>query len=201
MADEHPDARRERRLAEARARRGTTEWEAEGAALAAKKAEEARAAERRRKSASTANVRKSPENSSDMFGHPWPVWFQMRDAGVEYLQQCARERRYATYGELWQAIGDALGEDIGNHWRQLPILLGYMSVAAFPDLDLILTALVVSPDQSDGPGPGFFRIAAELGALSETESPPEGENWSMTDAQRAYWDETVHALFDRFALA
>lgn len=193
MNDEPPDLRRERRLAEARAQRGTAARAEQVAVLQREKAAE------RRNAASKRSGRRTPENSPDMFGHPWPVWFAMRDAALAYMKVCASEGRLTSYRETWAAVEAALGEDLGNPWRQIPSLLGYVSVHAYPELDLIPTALVVTPDSDDEPGPGFFRIAAELGALDDAESPPEGESWTMSQAQRDYWQVNVQGMFDRFA--
>ena len=122
----------------------------------------------------------------------------MRDAARRHLERCAAEGHLTTYGELWDAISADLGRDLGNHWRQLPNLLGYVSVAAYEDLELIPTALVVAPDLGDEPGPGFFRIAAELGAIPDAEAPPEGEAWTMSPSQRAFWETQVEGLYQRF---
>jgi hypothetical protein len=162
--------------------------------------ERTRAVERQREALKRSG-RRTPGNSPDMFGHPWPVWFAMRDAVLDHVKVCASERRLTSYGETWAVVQATLGADLGNPWRQIPSLLGYVSVAAYPELDLIPTALVVAPDSDDEPGPGFFRIAAELGALDDSESPPEGESWVMSEAQRTYWQANVQGMFDRFAPA
>src|SRR5690606_16720324 len=124
----------------------------------------------------------------------------MRDAALDYLKACAAERRLTSYGELWKAVERALNTDLGNHWRQLPVLLGHVSYEAFAEFELIPTALVVAPGANDEPGPGFFRIAAELGVLPDSDSPAIGETWTtMSDRQREFWLAAVEGMYDRFA--
>lgn len=193
MSYEDPELRRDRRLAKIRAQRGTPERQAEIEAIQRRKTEG------QRRTSASPNGRRSPENSPDMFGHPWPTWFAMREAGLEHLTTCASDRRLTSYKELWDAIERSLDQDLGNHWRQLPVLLGYMSVQALSEYDLIPTALVVAPDENNEPGPGFFRIAADLGLLAEADAPPIGEDWTMSDTQRTFWEATVEGMYDRFA--
>jgi len=190
MVEEHLEVRRQRQRDEIRAMRGTTERLDQIAAIANEKAAKQRAVSR-------SSGRKSPSNSTDMFGHSWPEWFTMRDVALDYLESAAAEKRLTSYGEVWEHVGNALGTDPGSHWRQLPNLLGYVSVKAFEAYELIPTALVVTPGH-EGPEVGFFRIAVELGDLDDSELPPEGEPWAMSDSQRAYWNATVERLFDRF---
>ena len=191
MSDEHPEVRRQRQRDEIRSTRGSAERLDQIAAIAAEKA---RAQQR---SGSRSSGRKSPSNSADMFGHRWPEWFQMRDTALQFLESVAAEKRLTSYGEVWGHIGKALDTELGSHWRQLPNLLGYVSVKAFAAYELVPTALVVTPGQ-DGPEAGFFRIAVELGDLDDSHSPEEGEPWTMSDAQRTYWNSTVEQLFARF---
>ena len=196
MSTEHPDVRRQRRIDEIRAGRGTPEREEQIRAIAERKDQEAR---RRKQSSGTRSGRRTPDNSPDIFGHPWPKWFQMRDVALDYLRTCAAERRLTTYHELWAAIEASVGEDLGNSWRQLPNLLGYVSEQGYPDLGWIPTALVVAHDNDDEPGPGFFRIAAQLGILDEADAPPTGQAWEMTERQRAFWQEQIEGMFNRCA--
>ena len=195
MIVEQPEDARARRVAEIRLLRGTPERLQRIAELEQKK--------NRPKSKSTSGKggRKTPENSSAMFGHPWPVWFEMRDAASAHFRECASEQRTTSYTELWRAINEAIGEDLGDHWRQLPILLGFVAEHSFNDLGLISTALVVHQEGDDEPGPGFFRIAAELGALPEADAPPKGVDWRITERQRDFWQSSVDGMFERFAAA
>ena len=124
----------------------------------------------------------------------------MRDAAIEYLNVCAAEHRLTTYNELWAAIERSLGIELGNPWRPMPNLLGYVSEKGYPELGWIPTALIVAHDNDDEPGPGFFRIAAKLGALPEADAPPPGQDWEMTGRQRAFWDSQIQGMFGRSSI-
>jgi hypothetical protein len=142
--------------------------------------------------------RKTPENSDSFFGHTWPEWFTMRDAGAAIILEHARAREYLTYPELWAGIRARVDFEIGHPWRQIPILLGYISDYTFEEIGLFVTALVVDGDPQVGPSEGFFRLAAQRGALPEADAPPTGIPWKgMTTAQRAFWEEQVTRIFQK----
>ena len=143
----------------------------------------------------TSSGRKTPQNSDTYFGHSWPEWSEMVDVGIAYLIECAKRHRTAAYGELWEAIEKVLGRDIGNSWRQMPQLLGYISERSFEGVGLFLTALVVDDVPDGHPEQGFFRLAAKRGALPEREAPRMGEPWTITSTQRRFWEEQVAAIF------
>jgi hypothetical protein len=143
--------------------------------------------------------RKTPENSDSYFDHTWPEWFEMRDAGIAYVSELAREARKTRYGELWKEIRNRLGRDIGSHIYQLPMLLEYMSVDFFEDTGLILTALVEYAEGEEKPGDGFFRLAGALGAIPKDQVPEYGTEWvNMTPEQEAFWKSQVEKLFEYF---
>jgi hypothetical protein len=193
VPNHHPDSdARERRLAEIRARRGSPERLA--------RIEELQAAKVASKKNTTSDGRKTPGNSSEMFGHSWPFWFRMRDAGYEYICECARKRTMTTYKGVWEAVAARVGEDVGNHWRQLPQLLGHISEHTYPTIGFIATALVIYEEGDEHPGPGFFRLAASMGVLARKDSPPTREEWvGMTDAQRGFWETHVNGMFAQFS--
>lgn len=193
MIVEQPEDARARRMAAIRALRGTPDRLQRIADLEQQKVRS------KKPSTSGKGGRKTPENSSHMFNHPWSVWFEMRDAANAYLCQCATERRTTSYAELWGVISSAIGEDLGDHWRQLPILLGFVSKKSFTEMELISSALIVYKDGDAEPGPGFFRIAADLGALPESDVPPKGVVTPITENQRQFWEASVAGMYERFA--
>ncbi len=135
--------------------------------------------------------RRTPANSPDYFGHPWPEWFEMCDAAIDELLAVARSGRTLTYGQLWEAVERRLGRPIGNSWRQLPNLLGWLPARPANPPGLLLSALVVE-EQTREPNEGFFRLAAEQRLLDEAQAPPVGEPWpGMSTAQRSFWLEHV----------
>ena len=109
--------------------------------------------------------RKTPDNSDSFFGHTWPEWFAMRDAGAAIILEHARAGEYLTYPELWAGVRSRVGFEIGDPWRQVPILLEYISDYTFEDIGLFVTALVVDGTPANGPSEGFFRLAGQRGAL------------------------------------
>jgi hypothetical protein len=140
--------------------------------------------------------RKSPDNSDSYFGHTWPEWFAMRDAGAAIILEHGRIRHYLTYPQLWAGIRKRVEFEIGHPWRQIPSLLGYISDYTFEEIGLFVTALVVDGDPSNGPSEGFFRLAAQRGALAERDAPPTGIPWTgMTTGQKAFWEEQVARIF------
>ena len=193
MTFDHPEDRREKRLAEIRARRGTPE-------RLAKIAELEHLQPRRKTPEPSPGQRKNPQNSTSFFGHSWPEWFEMRDAAFSFLCVCAGERRLSSYHELWTTVGTALGKDLGNHWRQLPHLLGYVSERSLEEVGVLATALVIydPDDASSSPGPGFFSLAVSLGLLDAADGPQDADTWTMTNRQRTFWRQQVQGMFDRF---
>jgi hypothetical protein len=124
----------------------------------------------------------------------------MRDAGMEHIAEWSRRCELTTYADLWSGIVARVGSDAGDPWRQLPMLLGYISDEHHEAVGAIPTAVVVYDLADKHPGPGFFRLAASYGLLPDEDAPALGEEWTeMTDRQRAFWDEQVAALFAHFA--
>jgi hypothetical protein len=185
---------RDRRLAAIRAQRGTPERQAFIEQLALEKARIQREAR------VSSSGKKTPENSSDMYGHPWAEWFEMRDTGLDLIATAARDRGLTNYSDLWDGIGKALDRDLGNSWRQMPNLLGYISDHAYSQFKIIPTALVVEKEGDPHPGAGFFRLAAIMGVMLESDVPAVGESWTeMTDRQQAFWDASKEAVYDHYA--
>lgn len=184
---EAPDVRRARQREEIRALRGSPERAAEIAAI------EERKAQAKKRPSSASSVKKTPENSTEIFGHPWEQWFAMRDAATAHLEARAAEGRLTTTAEVWAAVGEGVGADVGKPGLQLPKLLATVAADAFPARQAVLTALVATPD-GDGPDPSFFRHAADAGVLPAEASPAPTKGAAPTEAQLAHWQSTVAAL-------
>jgi hypothetical protein len=192
VSHEQPEDRRARRLAEVRAQRGSEERLAQIAELEAQKARP------KPRARAKAAPRRSPETSATFFGYPWAEWFEMRDAGRAVLAEGAAEQRTMTYGELWEAIGTRVGRALGSPHLPLPRLLKDIAEVSLKDGEPNPTALVVAKDGDQEPGAGFFRDAVALHELPAVEEPPKGDEWVMSDAQRAYWTKQVAALHEHF---
>jgi len=140
--------------------------------------------------------RKTPENSADFFGHPWPEWFHMCDIATDYILEGAAIGRTRTYGDLWSAVEEGLGKPIGNAYYQRPHLLEWTTRRFAVARKLMLSALVVRDAEDPGPGAGFFRLAAELGLLHDDAAPKAGEPWlAMSSVQRDFWERQRNGLF------
>ena len=184
---EAPDVRRARQREEIRARRGSPERAAEIAAI------EERKAQAKKRPSSTSSVKKTPENSTEIFGHPWDTWFAMRDAATAHLAGRAADGRLSSTAEVWAAVTEAVGAEVGKPGLQLPKLLGTVAADAFADRQAVLTALVADP-AGDKPDPSFFRHAADAGVLPAEASPPPTKGAAPTEAQLAFWQATVAEL-------
>ena len=194
MSYEQPEDRRARRLAAVRAERGSEERARQIAELEAEKAKP-----KVRARSATPSVRKSPESSSTFFGYPWAEWFEMRDAGRARLNTCAAERQLIAYGDLWAAIAETVGRELGSQHLALPRLLRDIGDVAIKDGEPNPMALAVQSTGDQEPGAGFFRTAVALHELPAVDEPAKGEDWTMTDAQRTHWRTKVDALYAYFA--
>jgi hypothetical protein len=138
---------------------------------------------------------KTPENSHDYFGHPWPEWFAMCDAGAAYIRERALNGELVTYGELWEATERQMDKPIGNPWRQVPKFLMHISDREYERTGALLSALVVEDGPDGHPSEGFFRLAAARGFLAPEDAPIEGEPWTeMTPAQQRCWESQLESL-------
>ena len=131
-----------------------------------------------------------------MFGHPWPVWFQMRDTAMEVIAEATAKGDLVHYGELWDEMEHRLGTDLGDRWTQMPHLLGYVSDHFHQEIGALPTAVVVSQGTPAKPEQGFFILAVREGYLAEADGPQMGENWKgMTSRQQAFWNDQVSTVF------
>jgi len=120
----------------------------------------------------------------------------MRDFGAVTIVERARRGETITYGELWDAVNRQMGRDIGKAWRQVPQLLRHIGEDSFERFEFIITALVVTDDFGEHPSEGFFRLAARLGVLHESEAPEKGQPWKvMKQRQRQFWIEECDKVF------
>jgi hypothetical protein len=119
----------------------------------------------------------------------------MCDIGTDHVLTNASEGRTSTYGKVWEAVERGLGKEVGNRFYAQPHLVAWMTRRFAGDHRLMLSALVVNAGDDEGPGPGFFRFACELGLLPEDEAPHIGEPWlGMSPAQRDFWERQVREL-------
>lgn len=151
-------------------------------------------------SGTSSQGRRTEQNSDEYFNHTWFEWNQMRDVGLTFLQRIATTGTTVTYEQFWTAVRNGVGRDIGKPWRQIPQLLRHVGENSFDDCGLVITALVVTEDREPSPSEGFFRLAARLELIPESESPAKGVKWlGMTKPQREFWREHKTSLYEYFA--
>ena len=75
-------------------------------------------------------------------------------------------KQYLTYPQLWSGVRTRVGFEIGDPWRQIPILLEYISDFTYEDIGLFVTALVVDGAPQNGPSEGFFRARGSAGSVA-----------------------------------
>ena len=140
--------------------------------------------------------KKTPENSDTYFGHSWPEWFAMRDAGIAIIEERGAQGSTITYPELWEAIAGRLGRHLESVQYEVPALLEGIDEESGMDARFLLTALVV-----DGytaiPSEGFFRLAERRNLLAPGDTPPPGQagRRSLSPAQRKFWEDQVAGVF------
>ena len=105
--------------------------------------------------------------------------------GAAIILEQARAKQFLTYPELWAGVRSRVGFEIGDPWRQVPILLEYISDSTYEAIGLFVTALVVDGTPTNRPSEGFFRLAAQRGALPEADAPPTGVPWTGMTARQS----------------
>lgn len=104
----------------------------------------------------------------DMFGRDQAVWNELIDAGLNYLIEVASNQSIITYTELNDTlkyrVGSGFDFDRADERGALGHLLGLIVERNYPETNLMISALVTYIGSND-PGPGFYRLAQELGLL------------------------------------
>ena len=209
---EHPDERRARRLAEAKALRGTPEREAQVAEMLARKAAgeiaEAPPARTPRSSPqggaaprtrSTTPRVKASAPPSGVFGHPVDEWSAMVDAALSVIGGAAAEQRLLAPQDLWAELGSVVDKDLGDDRFKMPRLLADVASKAAESGRVLPTAIVVTSEQV-GPGRVFFTVAKDLDRLpADLVIPISDGNWSMPTELREFWRDQVDATFEHYA--
>lgn len=209
---EHPDERRARRLAEAKAMRGTPEREAQVAEMLARQAVEEAAsapAPRAARSPSSTGGSAKPRSSAPrvkasapppgVFGHPVAEWASMVDAALVVIGAAAAEQRLLTPGDLWTELGALVDADVGDDRFKMPRLLADAAASAAEQGRLLPTAIVV-PSEQAGPGRAFFTVAKDLDLLpGDLVIPISDGSWSMPAELREFWRDQVDATFEHYA--
>lgn len=211
---EHPDERRARRLAEAKAMRGTPEREAQVVEMLARKAAEeaagappARSRRTSPTSGGTTRPRSTPTTRASkvstappgVFGHPEDEWASMVDAALAVIGGVAAERCLTTPGDLWAELGSVLDKDLGDARFKMPRLLADVAAKAAKHGRILPTAIIV-PSEQVGPGRPFFTVAKDLDLLpADLVIPISDGDWRMPSELREFWRYQVDATFEHYA--
>ena len=209
---EHPEERRARRLAEAKAMRGTPEREEQVAAMLARKAAgeilDAPPPRAPRASTSTGSAPrprattprvKASAPPPGVFGHPVDEWSAMVDAALLVIGVAAAEQRLLAPTDLWAELGSIVDKDLGDDRFKMPRLLADVASKAAEDGRILPTAIVV-PSEQVGPGRVFFTVAKDLDLLpADLVIPISDGNWNMPTELREFWRDQVDATFETYA--
>lgn len=208
---EHPDERRARRLAEAKAMRGTPEREAQVAEMQARQATEeaanAPAARAPRASSGSGGAARPRANAPrvkasapppGVFGHPLDEWASMVDAALTVIGGAAADRQLLTPDDLWAELGSVFDKDLGDDRFKMPRLLADVASKASEGGRNLPTAIVV-PSEQVGPGRPFFTVAKDLDLLpADLVIPISDGNWRMPTELREFWRDQVDATFEHY---
>ncbi|MEO6989230.1 MAG: hypothetical protein ABI239_11345 [Aquihabitans sp.] len=210
---EHPEERRARRLAEAKALRGTPEREAQVAEMRARQAAEEAAAvpPARTPRASTSSggatrARSTATRASKVstappgvFGHPRDEWATMVDTALVLISGAAAEGQLMTPAVLWSELAEGTGKDLGDARFKMPRLLADVAAKVAEDVGILSTAIVVTSEEV-GPGRPFFTVAKDLDLIPEGAFIPISDgDWRMPKELREFWRDQVDATFEHYA--
>jgi hypothetical protein len=121
------------------------------------------------------------------------IWGLLAEAGLEILADWARLAKVGSYTEFSDALENRTGLP-GFDFAQvndrdgMAYLLELIVARSFPETNLLLSALVTYSGSS-APGPGFCKIAEDLGLL-----PPGASD----EAKLRFWTQQVDALQNHY---
>ncbi|MFD7452677.1 hypothetical protein [Kitasatospora sp. NPDC059827] len=124
------------------------------------------------------------------YGRTELEWDELTEAGCDYLAEVARSGGMTTYTKLNAALVERTGQpgfdfSQAGHRAAVGHLLGLVTAAGRTGKEPMLSALVQYEGLNDA-GPGFYRLAQELGLLSLGASKAEKEK---------FWTDHVRALY------
>lgn len=128
-----------------------------------------------------------------MYGRSDDEWDRMVNDAVSFLTEQARVKRTVSYSDLNSALAKAghIPFDFGLERDRAAVgaVLGDAVGRTLGDPKVMLSAIVSYIGQND-PGPGFYKLAVELGLLAYT---------ATADDKLAFWSKQVNAVHDRYA--
>ncbi|WP_405973367.1 hypothetical protein OG496_31665 [Streptomyces sp. NBC_00988] len=124
-----------------------------------------------------------------MYGRSDEAWDQLADAGLKFLIERARLHKVTTYTEMNSVLAQRTGLprfdfEQASERAAMGHLLGLIVEQDHPESRLMISALVHYLDANDA-GPGFYRLAQQLGLLRKG---------SSSAARLEFWIEQVNSL-------
>lgn len=128
-----------------------------------------------------------------MYGRSDDDWDRMVDDAVSFLLEQAQSKQITTYSDLNSALAQAghvpFDFSLERDRAAVGAVLGDAVGRTLGDPKVMLSAIVSYIGQND-PGPGFYKLAVELGLLANT---------ATADDKLAFWSKQVNAVHDRYA--
>lgn len=134
--------------------------------------------------------------NNDLYGRTSFEWDELADEGVKFLMERARLRRLTSYTEMNTTLSRRTGQPPFDFQEQheraaMGHLLGLIVDRTYADSGVMLSPLVHYLDTNE-PGPGFYGLAQELGALPSS---------ATSAAKEQFWIRQVNEAFQQFGRA
>jgi hypothetical protein len=128
-----------------------------------------------------------------MYGRSQHEWAELLNEGYAFLQERARLGKDSTYTEMNAVLARRTGQlefDFGLDRDRAAMgqLLGDIVARDRPTSGVMISALVLYLNENDA-GPGFYRLAQNLGVLSRTASTQQKWDFWVQEVVR------VHAAY------
>ncbi|MGQ4514835.1 hypothetical protein [Streptomyces sp. DW26H14] len=133
----------------------------------------------------------SKDRSRAMYGRSAEVWDQLTVTGLEFLVERAQLGRVTTYTEMNSVLArrtklPSFDFERAGERAAMGHLLRLIVERDHPENGLMISALVHYLDANDA-GPGFYRLAQQLGLLGKGSSAAE---------KLEFWIEQVTSLHE-----
>lgn len=127
------------------------------------------------------------------FGRSDDEWDSIVEDAVAFLVDQARLKRIVSYSDLNSALArrghTPFNFDIESDRTAIGYLLGDATRHTVGDTKTMLSAIVVYLNRNDA-GPGFYKLAVELGLLPNTATPED---------KLQFWSAQVGKVHEKYA--
>lgn len=129
-----------------------------------------------------------------MYGRDELEWEELKVAAIEFLREQARLQRLTSYTELNSVVARRTGHpafDFTSDRDRAAVghLLGECVDSTFAEVRAMISSIVIYLNANDA-GPGFYRLAVEMGLLDARPS---------ATTKDAFWSKQVRAVHDFYA--